>query len=257
MHRLIAGSRAALTLRRLRSRFGIAAPRVAVRTQIPWYWRVLVVVTAVAMALAMAGWIYDTGRRFAGFDRNESDNEIASLRNRVSELEEETTRLAALANSGGSRLQIEKTTREQLAAQVKVLEEENSRLKENLAVFENLAAGGAKTEGVSLSRFRIEPDGAEGRYRYRVLASRQGQKTGKEFQGELQFYLLTQQAGGENAMIVLPQPDARSVSRFSVIFRNFRTLEGSFQISRDAKIVRAEVRLVQDGIVKASQTIVL
>jgi hypothetical protein len=39
-----ASSRLALMLRRLRGRFGISAPRVAVRTHLPWYWRALSVI---------------------------------------------------------------------------------------------------------------------------------------------------------------------------------------------------------------------
>lgn len=257
MRRLIPGAGAALALRRLRSRFGIAAPRVAVRTHVPWYWRLAAAVLVLALALALAGWIYDAGRRFAGFDRTESETEITALRNRLGQLEEETARLGALANAGESHLQIEKTTREQLARQVKALEDENVRLKENLAVFENLASGGMKSEGISLSRLRIEPLGTGGRYRYRVLASRQGLQTNQDFKGELQFFLTVQQPGGESAMIVLPQSGDSDGGRFPVAFRNFRSLEGSFQLPAEAKIRRAEVRLMQGGQVKASQSIAL
>jgi hypothetical protein len=257
MHRLVASSRAALTLRRLRGRFGIAAPRVAVRTHVPWYWRLLAAVLVLALGLAMAGWIYDAGRRFAGFDRSESESEITALRDRVAQLEEESARVGALANAGESHLQIERTTREQLTRQVALLEEENVRLKENLAVFENLASGGAKGEAISLSRLSIEPDGANGRYRYRLLAARQGLRTNQDFKGELQFYLTVQQPGGESAMMILPKPGDADAARFSVVFRNFRSLEGNFQVPPEAKIKRAEVRLVQDGLVKASHSVSL
>jgi hypothetical protein len=257
MRRLVAGTSAAVALRRLRSRFGIAAPRVAVRTQVAWYWRAAAAVLALASALALAGWIYDAGRRFAGFDRNESESEISALRLRVAELEAETLRLGALANAGESHLQIERSTREQLARQVTTLEEENVRLKENLAVFENLASGGMKNEGISLSRLRVEPQGTGGRYRYRVLASRQGLQANQDFTGELQFYLTVQQPGGESAMMILPRPGESDGPRFLVAFRNFRTLEGNFQLPPDLKIRRVEVRLVQGGQIKASQNTAL
>lgn len=257
MRRIIASSRAALTLRRLRGRFGIAAPRVAVRTHVPWYWRASAAVLVLALALALAGWIYDAGRRFAGFDRSESESEISALRDRVVQLEEERARVGALANAGESHLQIERTTREQLARQVKSLEDENVRLKENLAVFENLASGGTKGDAISLSRVSIEPDGGGGRYRYRVLAARQGLRTNQDFKGELQFYLTVQQPGGDSAMMILPKPGDADAVRFSVVFRNFRTLEGNFQVPAEAKLKRAEVRLVQDGLVKASHSLSL
>jgi len=252
-----AGSGLAIALRRLRGRFGITAHHVAVRTQIPWHWRALAIGAVLAVGVVLAGWVYDTGRRFGGFDRSASEEEIGALRSKVAELGEETTRLRAIANAADSNLQIEKTTRDQLSHQVKALEDENAKLKENLAVFENLAKGGSAGESISLSRLRIEPDSVRGRYRYRLLVSRQGEEAGQEFRGALQFYLTVAQAGGDSAMIIVPRPEDPDSARFAVSFRSFRTLEGHFQIPPEARIKRAEVRLVQGGAIKASQSVTL
>lgn len=244
-------------LRWLRGRFGIAAPRVAVRTHIPWYWRVSATVVALAVALAMAGWIYDAGRRFAGFDRSASEEEIAALRQHVARLEAEAARFRGVANASESNLQIERTALDQLSHQVKLLEDENTRLKENLAVFENLASGEIKGDGISVSRLRVDPDGPRGQYRYRMLLAQQSGPKGHEFNGRLQLHIAFQQPGGENAMIVVPRPGDPGAEKFAVSFRNFRRLEGSFQLPGDVKIKRVEVRLIQDGAVKASQSVSL
>lgn len=257
MLRAHAGSRLALTLRRLRGRFGIAAPRVAVRTHISWYWRVLSTVVLLALALALAGWIYDTGRRFAGFDRSESEGEIKALRERTAILEAEAARLRSVANASESNLQIDRTALVQLSRQVKALEEENVRLKENLAVFENLASGDNKTESVSLSRLRIEPDRVQGRYRYRLLLSRRGANASQEVKAALQFYVTVRQGSGEDAMIIIPQQGDPDGGKFLVSFRNFRSIEGSFQLPAGARIKRIEVRLVQDNAILASQSLSL
>jgi hypothetical protein len=243
--------------RRLRHRFGITAPHVAVRTKVSWYWRVIALALVLACALALAGLIYDTGRRFAGFDRSESDSEIQTLRDKVELLAVESARLRSIANSGESNLQIERTAVDQLTRQVKALEEENARVKENLAVFENLASGGTKAETVTLSRFRVEPDGVIGRYRFRVLASRQGAQANQEFRANLQVYVTVLQAGGDSAMIIFPRGDEPDGARFTAVFRSFRSLEGYFQVPAESKIKRVEIRLVQDGAVKASQSITL
>jgi hypothetical protein len=42
-----------------------------------------------------------------------------------------------------------------------------------------------------------------------------------------------------------------------VSFRYFRRLEGTFKVAADARIQRVEVRLIQDGVVKASQSVAL
>jgi hypothetical protein len=251
------GSGLALKLRRLRSRFGITAQHVAVRTHVPWHWRAMALGAILALVVVLASWVYDTGRRFGGFDRSASEEEISMLRQKVSEFEEETARLRAIANAADSNVQIEKTTRDQLSRQVKTLEEENTKLKENLAVFENLARGGSPDESISVSRLRVEPDSVRGHYRYRLLVSRQGEQAGQEFHGNLQIYLTVLQPGGESAMIILPRPDDPDAAKYAVTFRSFRTLEGRFQIAPEARIKRAEVRLVQGNAVKASQSVTL
>jgi len=90
------------------------------------------------LALTLAAWMYDAGRRFAGFDRSELQNEFARLRESMARLESEAAMLRSIANASESRLKIEQTAQTQLASQVKALEDENNRLKEDLAFFENL-----------------------------------------------------------------------------------------------------------------------
>jgi hypothetical protein len=255
MRRTLAHSRLALNLRRLRGRFGIAAPRVAVRTHVPWYWRAAVAVVVLGFALAFAGWMYDAGRRYAGFERDESDTEIRLLRDKTSQLAEDVARLQTMANTSESHLQIDRATVMRLTAQVKTLEEENTRLKENLAVFENLAAGGGKATGVSLGRLRVEPDAVPGKYRYRMLASQHGAEARQDFKGTLQFHVTVQAASGHSAIIVLPRPDDPDAASFAVSFRAFRSLEGSFRIPPDATIKRVEARLIQNGAVLASESV--
>lgn len=257
MYRAFARSRFALRLRRLRGRFGIAAPRVAVRTHLPWYWRAVATVIVLGLALALSEWIYDAGRRFAGFDRTESESEIRFLRDKAGHLEQEVDRLRSFANASESHLQIDRSTVQRLTAQVKVLEEENTRLKENLAVFENLATGGGKAVGLSLGRLRVEPEAAPGKYRYRVLASAHGAEAKREFKGALQFQVTVQDAGGRSAIIVLPRTGDPDAGDFIVSFRAFRILEGSFRVPADVTIKRVEARLVHDGAILASESVSL
>ena len=238
-----------------RSRFGITASQVAVRTHVPWHWRVMALIGIVTLAFVLANWIYDSGRRFAGYDRSASDAEIGTLRAKVAQLETENAQLREVANAGDSNLQIERTTRDQLSRQVKTLEDETTHLKENLAVFDNLAKGGSKGESISIGRLRVEPDGVAGHYRYRLLVSRQGEQAGEEFRGNLQFYLTVQQANRDGAMIILPRPNDPDAARFAISFRSFRSIEGRFQIDPEARIKRVEVRLVEGNAVKASQSI--
>jgi hypothetical protein len=246
-------SRFTLKLRRLREQFGITAPQVAVHTPVPWYWCALIAVLVLGGALALGGWIYDAGRQIAGFDLKASETEISSLREKADSLERELTRLRSIANTSESNLQIDRTTVDKLTEQVRILEEEKTELKENLAVFENLAAGGGNT-GLNLGRLRIEQEATPGRYRYRVLASISGAGAKQEFKGNLQLQVTTQDADGQRVIIVLPNPDDPGAASFSVSFRAFRSLEGTFQIPGGTTIKRVEARLLRDGAILASQS---
>jgi len=250
-----ASSRLALTLRRLRGRFGISAPRVAVRTHLPWYWRALSVVVLSGASLALAGWIYDAGQRFAGFHQGASESEIAAMRERMAQMESELETTRKVANVSESRLRIESTSQEKLAAQIKTLEEENTRLKSDLATFESLAGEQVGESGLAISRLQILP-GGDGQYRYRLLLAQTGSKKDKEFKGMIQL-IATVQRGRETAMMQFPAAGDPAAGEYQVNFRYFRRLEGTFKVAADARVQRVEARLVQDGVVKASQSVAL
>ena len=242
-------------LRRLRSRFGISAPRVLVRTHLPWYWRALAVVVLSGVSLALAGWIYDAGQRFAGFHQGVSEHEIAGMRERIIQLEAELDIARKVANASESRLRIESTSQEQLTAQIRTLEEENTHLKSDLATFESLAGGQAGSSGLVISRLQILPVGG-GEYRYRFLLAQTGEKKDKEFNGMIQLVATVRQ-GEETVMMQFPPAGDSATSQYQVKFRYFRRLEGTFKVATDARIQRIEVRLIQDGVVKTSQSLAL
>lgn len=138
---VIAGSRLALILRRLRGKFGIAAPQVAVRTHVPWYLRVVSIGVFVAVLLGLAVWVFDAGRRLAGFDHDE----LRTLQSANAALESEVARLRSLLAASENNLQIEQAAQKQLAEKHKVMIEESARLKEELAVLERLSKQRSKT----------------------------------------------------------------------------------------------------------------
>src|SRR5512134_2214938 len=100
------------SLRALRHRWGIAAPKMTVRTHVAWYWRAVGLVAVLSVSLTLALWMYDAGRRFAAFDATAVSEELAGLHGRVVQLEDEAKRLRSVVASSESRLQIEKTAQE-------------------------------------------------------------------------------------------------------------------------------------------------
>jgi hypothetical protein len=213
------------------------------------------VVILAGVSLALAGWIYDAGQRFAGFHQGASEHEIAGMRERIGQLESDLESNRKVANASESRLRIESTSQEQLSLQIRTLEEENTRLKSDLATFESLAGGQTGDSGLVISRLQILPAGG-GQYRYRLLLAQTGDKKDKEFNGMVQF-IATVQRGKEAVMMQFPAAGDPVASQYQVSFRYFRRLEGTFRVAADARIQRVEARLIQDGMVKASQSIVL
>ena len=89
----MAAARASLTLKRLRQRFGINAPKLAIRTHFPWYLHLLAVVAMLAIILVLAAWIFQAGKRTAGFQVSEVLRENRRLAARVAELDAQLSRL--------------------------------------------------------------------------------------------------------------------------------------------------------------------
>ena len=58
-------------------------------------------------------------------------------------------------------------------------------------------------------------------------------------------------------MIQFPAVGDPAADAYQVSFRYFRRMEGTFKVTPDARVQRVEVRLIQDGVVKASQNVAL
>ena len=245
---------AASGFKKLRQRFGISAPRVAVRTHVPWYLRWLLLAVLLAFSVALAAWMYDAGRRFAGFDRSEVQHELTSLRTELESTRSELARLRAIANAADAKMSIERTAQLKLAQQIRLLEQDNARLREDLAIFENMMsadAGGG--HALSIQRLKVEPDGLPGEYRFRMLLLSGNRRERGDFQGRLELLVGVQQEG-RNAIIVVPDRAAADAPAFKLAFRNFSRVEGTFRVDPKAKVGTVQVRIFEAGAAQARAT---
>lgn len=223
---------------------------MTVRTHVAWYWRWMGMVLLASISLALALWIYDAGMRFAGFDRSESEQEVKLLRESVAKFEIETAQLRAISNASESRLKIEQSAQAQLSTQVKNLEEENRRLKEDLAFFENL---GPATNKLSINRFTVQKEVLPGEFRYRLLVLLGGSGRDRQFQGSLQL-VVNLQSQGRNVMMVIPETAQPDNPAFRLNFKYFQRVEGTFRVPEKAKIRSVQVRVTQQGSSQPSAT---
>jgi hypothetical protein len=247
-------SRFSLTLRRLKSRFGWVSPGVTVRMAWPWYWRVASVIVLSISSLVLAAWIYDAWRGFSGFPSSGSEQELSILREQVAALQQELADARVTANTSVSQLQIEKTTQDQLLQQVKKIEDENVRMKSDLAMFESFLGNDQSPGGMAISRFRVEPYGEPGKFSYHLLVTQQGKDKGREFRGRLHFAIRARQ-GDQTVMIDYPDKDGSDSASFLVSFKFFTRLDGVFKIPANVTPVSVEVQLVESGSIRVRQSI--
>jgi hypothetical protein len=226
--------------------FGISAPRVAVRTAIPWYWRWLGLIALAIVVMMFSRTAYDFGKKFAGFDQSEADREVQRLGAANAKLELEVGQLSGNLAQVERQMQIERATYEDLVKQVKALTEENAVLKEDLAFFQTLMPSGGKEGGVAVNRFLVQNDALPGEFRYRLLLTQTGQRT-KDFQGRLQFVVNLQQDGKKTVM-TLPAEDDKEAKGFKLNFRFYQRVEGTFRVAPGVVVKGMQVRVLEgDG----------
>jgi hypothetical protein len=234
-------------LRTLKRRFGIAAPRVAVHTKLPAHVRLLGIVVACVLVVGLAGITYEAGRSLAGYHSGKAAEEQARLSTEVSRLRDENADLRSRLAAVERTMQIDQSTQGNLAGQLKTLSDENALLKEDLAFFQTLMTSGAteSPSGVTINRFRVQPDAIPGEYRYQLLVV-QARTRSREFQGRLQL-VVDLVRDGQSQVLVLPRPGDKP-DAYGLGFRFYQRVEGAFTVPADAQVKRVQVRVLEEGV---------
>jgi hypothetical protein len=235
-------------MRSLKRKFGISAPKVAVRPQIPGYVRWLAIAILAVLAVGLSWSMYDAGRKFAGFDKNEINYELDRLSQTNIRLQRENDELSMKIASLDRQSQMDQVAREDIGKQVKTLETENIRLKEDLAFFQNLGSVPGKTEQrVSIGRLKLERGQLPGEYHYSLVLVQGGQRQ-KDFQGSLEFAVNFQQNGQK---MVMPLASENPSKMLDVRFKFYQRVERSFRMPPNAAVESMQVKVFENGIAQA------
>ena len=235
----------------------VSAPRVTVRSSLPWPMRALLGFLAAALAAAAGIAIYEYGRDIAGPDRRQLATEIEQLTTQLHETAAERDRGDALANAYEGELKVERAAQEQLMQQVRTLEDETTRLKEDLAFYDSLLPAGKSDKGIVIRSFRLQPDDESSRMRFRLLIQQSG-KADHDFVGSVQMEVRFTQNGG-TFIYELPEADATSerTKAFELSFRHYQRLEGAFTLPSGAVAHSVLVRVVAAGETQTQQSFTL
>lgn len=238
-------------LRQIKRKFSISAPRLAVRPHVPWYVRWAIALPVVLVAGGVVWWAYDAGLALAGFHRGQAEQELTQLRDQVDALKSENAKLASKAASFERQAQIEHSANLETAKQVKILNEEATHLKEDLAFFQNLSLSGTQEGELSIHHLKIEHDILPGEYRYRLLLVRSGRLRTKEFQGNLQLLVNVRQ-GSEKKVISFPSEGAMPKkladdAEYKLNFKYYQRIERSFKLPPGMVAESVQVRVFEQG----------
>jgi regulator of replication initiation timing len=240
--------------RRLRSSFGIGSSRMAIRSQLAWYWRWLLNILMMAVVAGVVWWLVQNSYRITGSDIAEVRQQITALTEENRTMKRDFEAARATLSERERQLQIEKAAQGELARNVAQLQEENATLKEDLGFLRKLMSSGATPEGIGISDLKIERDGKANEYRYRMLLTQGGQRK-QDFKGRVQLLARVAQ-GAAQTTLTFPDPAAaETVGSFD--FRFYHKVEGRFGIPEGSTLKSVDVRVLAlpGGQVKLSRTL--
>jgi cell division protein FtsB len=246
-------------IRSFRRKFSISAPRLSVRPHVSWYVRWAIAVPFVIVIGMAVMWAYDSGLELAGFHRGKAEKELSELHDRVAFLEEENTKLTNQVAAYERQGQIERASDIEVSTQVKNLNDENARLKEDLLFFQNLPLTGAREAELSMHRMKIEPDLLPGEYHLRMLLVQSVQQRGREFRGNMQLVVNGMQDGNK-VVLQFPQSESeQEVESYQLSFKYYQRVDKVIQLPPEMTLENVEVRVFKKGMQepKITRTITL
>ncbi len=227
-------------------KFSISAPRLSVRPHVPWYVRWAITIPFILAAGGLVWWAYDSGLELAGFHRGLAEKELDVLRDRVATLESENIKLTNQHSADERQAQIELAAMQEMLVQVKILNEENVRIKEDLSFFQNLPLTSGREAELSIHKLKVEADALPGEYRCRMLLVQNVQQRGKEFQGKIQL-LVTVNQDGKKVMLQFPQENSPDLAESQLSFKYYLRIDRAIKLPPEAKIESVQVRVFEKG----------
>lgn len=182
---------------------------------------------------------------------NTSENDL--LAQKLESLEAETSDLLEELNRTRELIKLDKQARTKLTLLVNNLETENARLKEDLAFYQDFIPGPSNTE-ISLKRLQVTKDTVPRQYRYRALIVQGDKKPTIDLKIQVLVQYLRE---GKPDMMVFPLNRESSEEKFSVELKRFARIDGLFEIPEGTKLDKVEIRLMDNGDLKAQASVKL
>ena len=232
-------------------RLSVSSPTMKIKSNLPWPLRIVLAAVVLGLGGAIAMWTYDLGRRFTGVDSGATEAQLELYKEQITRIRSERDGFSTTVNAAESQLNIERAAKRQLATQVRTLETENIKLKEDLAFFESLLPADTGARGVSIRRLKaeiIEPS----QLKYRLLVM-QGGKGARDFVGDLQLAVTVLQ-DGKNVIMLFPEANSTDAAKFKLGFRHYQRIEGVVTLPEGVAIKTVQARILDNGQIRAQHS---
>ncbi len=196
----------------LRRRLSVSAPRMIVRSHLPWPLRWAALALMLGFSAALALWAFEFGKDIAGID-GEARAEREQLRAEIVALREQFEQTRTIANTADSLLKAERAAQERLAQQLRQAEAEKQALSADLGFFERLLPTGG--EGLHLRGLQVDAT-APGQLRYQALVLQSGKQV-DSFSGRYELVLSGQLDGKPWTMALPGGPQPLQLRRYARI----------------------------------------
>ena len=212
--------------------FGVTAKHVAVRSQRPWYWSILMGILLLALGFVCGSWRY-------------SADEVAKLTRHFGEAESENQQLRAKVVHAERQLQVERAAQSNLTKELAQLQDEDVRLKEDLAFYQNILNEKAVIGELKLQSFKLNKASQANQYEYHIMLVQSG-KHDAFVKGSMKLALNTIQ-GGKIMTLPLTGESANSAD-IIVNFKYFQRIDGVFTLPSDIQKGVVEANFFESGV---------
>lgn len=242
-----------MRFRLLRRRLTISAPRMAVRSALPWPFRWVIAAIVLGFCAAIALWAFEFGRDIAGLDHGAKQellrlrSEVVTLHAAVDKARDERDKAQSIANTAGTLVTAGKASEDKLFEQVKQLQVENQSLRDDLGFFEKLIpASGA--EGVAIRGLQAElQNGKDLKWQVLVI---QASKNAAVFNGRLELSF----SGLQNGK---PWTANLPVAQQSFSVKQYGRMEGVFEVPAQVVVKGVVAKVLEGTAIRATQSIKL
>ncbi len=242
-----------MRFRLLRRRLTISAPRMAVRSALPWPFRWAMLAIVLGFCAAIGLWAFEFGKDIAGLEKGSKEElsrlhaQLSSVHAELALVKGERDKAQSIANTADALVTAEKASHASLLTQSRQLEIENRSLRDDLGFFEKLIPANG-VEGLAIRGLQAElQNGSTLKWQLLVIQSGKGQA---EFNGRLEL-IFSGVLNGKPWSATLPgEPPAIKV-------RQYGRIGGQFELPAQVVVKGVSVKVMDGATMRATQSIKL